>query len=50
MLLGLLTVVLILPACKKEIVPKAFYPRSAHEAYQHSLEQANLSETALGHQ
>ena len=48
MLLGLLTVVLILPACKKEIVPKAFYPRSAHEAYQHSLEQANLSETALG--
>lgn len=35
-------------ACKKEIVPKAFYPRSAHEAYQHSLEQANLIETALG--
>jgi hypothetical protein len=23
--------------CKKEIVPKAFYPRSAYEAYQHSL-------------
>ena len=34
--------------CKKEIVPKAFYPRSAHEAYQHSLEEANLIETALG--
>lgn len=30
-------------------MPKTFYPRSAHEAYQHSLEQANLSETALGH-
>ena len=39
---------LFLPGCKKEIVPKAFYPRSAHEAYQHSLEQANLIETALG--
>jgi len=35
--------------CKKEIVPKAFYPRSAHEAYAHSLEQANLHLTALGH-
>lgn len=42
--LGLFT----LSACKKEIVPKAFYPRSVHEAYEHSLEQANLSETALG--
>ena len=37
-----------LSGCKKEIVPKAFFPRSAHEAYQHSLEQANLLETALG--
>ncbi|MBE9518969.1 MAG: M23 family metallopeptidase [Bacteroidetes bacterium] len=45
---GLLLAVVILPSCRKEIVPKAFYPRSAHEAYQHSLEQANLSETALG--
>lgn len=41
-------VLLALPGCKKEIVPKAFYPRSAHEAYTHSLEQANLMETALG--
>lgn len=47
-LLGIVAVLIILPACKKEIVPKAFYPRSAHEAYQYSLEQANLSETALG--
>jgi len=45
---GLLLAVFILPSCKKEIVPKAFYPRSAHEAYKHSLEQANLIETALG--
>jgi len=45
---GLILVLLILPACKKEIVPKAFYPRSAHEAYQHALEEANLIETALG--
>jgi len=45
----LVILLLTIPGCKKEIVPKAFYPRSAHEAYQHSLEQANLSETALGH-
>jgi murein DD-endopeptidase MepM/ murein hydrolase activator NlpD len=37
-----------LSGCKKEIVPKAFYPRSAHEAYAHSLEQVNLNNTALG--
>ncbi len=48
-LLGLVAVILILPACRKEIVPKAFYPRSAYEAYQHSLEEVNLMETALGH-
>ena len=45
----LVILLLVLPGCKKEIVPKAFYPRSAHEAYQHSLEQANLIETALGY-
>jgi murein DD-endopeptidase MepM/ murein hydrolase activator NlpD len=39
---------LVVVGCKKEIVPKAFYPRSAHEAYTHSLEQANLHLTALG--
>ena len=37
-----------LAGCQKEKVPKAFYPRSAHEAYAHSLEQANLHLTALG--
>ena len=39
---------IFLPSCKKEIVPKAFFPRSAHEAYAHSLEQANLHLTAIG--
>lgn len=48
LLCGVLLVLLLLPGCKKELVPKAFYPRSDHEAYQHSLELANLSETALG--
>lgn len=43
-----LLLLIFLPSCKKEIVPKAFYPRSAHEAYAHSLEQANLHLTALG--
>jgi len=47
-LLSLVFILIAFPGCKKEIVPKAFYPRSAHEAYQHSLEEANLSETALG--
>jgi murein DD-endopeptidase MepM/ murein hydrolase activator NlpD len=44
----LLLALSLLPGCKKEIVSKAFYPRSDHEAYRHSLEQANLTHTALG--
>jgi len=47
-LLSIILLLLIIAGCKKEIVPKAFYPRSAHEAYAHSLEQANLHLTALG--
>lgn len=44
-----LSLLLILPAaCKKEIVPKTFWPRSEHEAYEHSLVTANLANTALG--
>jgi murein DD-endopeptidase MepM/ murein hydrolase activator NlpD len=43
-----LLLLLFISSCKKEIVPKAFYPRSAHEAYAHSLEQANIHLTALG--
>ena len=39
---------LLLSGCKDEIVPEAFLPRNEHEAYQHSLEQANLNKTALG--
>jgi len=46
--LSLVIGLLILAGCRKEIVPKAFYPRSAHEAYQHSLEKADLNNTALG--
>jgi len=41
-------IVFSLFGCQKEKVPKAFYPRSAHEAYAHSLEQASLHLTALG--
>ena len=37
-----------LSGCKKEVVPKAFFPRSDHEAYLHSLEEVNLLSTALG--
>ena len=43
-----LFILLIFNGCRKEIVPEAFYPRSAHEAYQHALEEINLIETALG--
>jgi len=46
--LFVILILLAVVSCKKEIVPKAFYPRSAHEAYAHSLEQANLHLTALG--
>ncbi len=45
---SLLAFILLLSACKNEIVPKAFFPRSAHEAYQHSLEEVHLDQTALG--
>lgn len=39
---------LLLFSCTEEKVPQAFYPRNDHEAYQYSLEQANLIQTALG--
>ena len=47
-LISIILLFLVVAGCKKEIIPKAFYPRSAHEAYAHSLEQANLHLTALG--
>lgn len=40
--------IFFLTACKKEIVPEAFFPRSAHEAYAHSLVKAHIDQTALG--
>ena len=42
------TVVFFISACRSEIVPEPFLPSYAHEAYQYSLEQANLDRTALG--
>jgi murein DD-endopeptidase MepM/ murein hydrolase activator NlpD len=34
--------------CRREIVPKAYVPTNAHDAYRHGLEEAGLSRTALG--
>jgi murein DD-endopeptidase MepM/ murein hydrolase activator NlpD len=34
--------------CKEEIVPEAYVPSSAHEAYAHALRQAKLDQAALG--
>lgn len=42
-------IVLLASGCRQEIVPEPFLPRYGHEAYQHSLEQANLAGTALGY-
>ncbi len=41
--------ILFVSGCRQEIVPEPFLPRYGHEAYQHSLEQANLAGTALGY-
>lgn len=46
--LFLLAFCLVIFSCKEEKVPEPFMPRNDHEAYQHSLEQANLLSTALG--
>lgn len=35
-------------SCRKETVPKEFRPNNEHQAYLHSLKQANLLRTALG--
>ncbi len=43
-----LITIILLSGCKEEKVPKRFYPRNDHEAYMHSLKQANLINTALG--
>lgn len=39
---------LAIPGCKREIVPEPYLPTNAHAAYLNSLEQANLTDTALG--
>jgi murein DD-endopeptidase MepM/ murein hydrolase activator NlpD len=40
--------VLLSSACKREIVPEAYVPTGAHDAYRHALVQAGLDRTALG--
>ena len=46
--------ILILPllfivfGCQKEIVPEAYKPTHAHDAYLHSLQEFNLANSALG--
>ena len=46
--------ILILPllfivfGCQKEIVPEAYKPTHAHDAYLHSLQEVNLANSALG--
>jgi murein DD-endopeptidase MepM/ murein hydrolase activator NlpD len=39
---------LALWSCKREIVPEAYVPTGAHDAYRHGLAQAGLDRTALG--
>jgi len=45
----LAAIIIFITACRQEIVPEPFLPRNEHEAYEYSLEQANLAGTALGH-
>lgn len=40
--------IIVLISCTEEKIPERFYPRNDHEAYWHSLKQANLLNTALG--
>ena len=48
LLLSIILLLFVVAGCEKEIVPMAFYPRSAHEADTHSREQANIHLAALG--
>ncbi len=34
--------------CSEEVVPEKYQPTDAHDAYRHALQQAGLSESALG--
>ena len=44
----LLPLLLLIPGCRQEIVPEPYKPTHAHDAYRHSLQEANLSDSALG--
>ncbi len=44
----LVVITILFTSCQEEKVPSAFKPRNDHEAYQHSLKQADLLNTALG--
>ncbi|MCJ7582657.1 MAG: M23 family metallopeptidase, partial [Candidatus Aminicenantes bacterium] len=44
----LLPLLLLIPGCREEIVPEPYRPTHAHDAYRNSLQEANLSDTALG--
>jgi murein DD-endopeptidase MepM/ murein hydrolase activator NlpD len=39
---------LVFWSCEREIVPEAYVPTGAHDAYRHGLSQAGLDRTALG--
>ncbi|HSL87596.1 MAG TPA: M23 family metallopeptidase, partial [Bacteroidales bacterium] len=43
------TIILLASGCRQEIVTDPFLPGYGHEAYQYSLEQANLAGTAIGY-
>ncbi len=44
----LLPLFLMIPSCRQEIVPEPYKPTHAHDAYRHSLQEANLTDSALG--
>ncbi len=44
----ILSLLLIIPDCKQEKVPEPYKPTHAHDAYLHSLREANLADSALG--
>lgn len=47
-LIFVLSPLVFIAGCTKEIVPEPYRPRNEHDAYRHSLEQVNLHESALG--
>lgn len=44
----ILPLLLMIPGCRQEIVPEPYKPTHAHDAYRHSLQEANLADSALG--